>query len=104
VEDAPDNEPVVRALYDRYRRPLFGYVRRLLDGNHQCAEDIVQETMTRAWRHSATLEPDRAGRWLFTVARNLIISGHRRRVARVAEVPLVRLHCTRYARPWKNGE
>jgi hypothetical protein len=64
-----DDETVIRALYDRYRRPLFGYVLRSVGGDHQYAEDIVQETMTRAWAHSPQLDPERAGRWLFTVAR-----------------------------------
>ncbi|MEV0284471.1 MULTISPECIES: sigma-70 family RNA polymerase sigma factor [unclassified Kribbella] len=83
-----DDETVIRALYDRYRRPLFGYVLRSVGGDHQYAEDIVQETMTRAWAHSAELDPDRAGRWLFTVARNLVISGQRKRAARVTEVAI----------------
>lgn len=75
-------------MYQRYGRPLFGYVLRSVGGDYQYAEDIVQETMMRAWQHSPELEPERSGRWLFTVARNLIISGHRRRQSRVAEVPL----------------
>ena len=79
---------MIRALYDRYRRPLFGYVLRSVGGDHQYAEDIVQETMTRAWAHSAELDPDQAGRWLFTVARNLVISGRRKRAARVTEVAI----------------
>ena len=83
-----DDDTAIRALYDRYRRPLFGYVLRSVGGDHQYAEDIVQETMTRAWAHSADLDPDRAGRWLFTVARNLVVSGQRKRVARVTEVPI----------------
>jgi RNA polymerase sigma-70 factor (ECF subfamily) len=83
-----DDERVIRALYDRYRRPLFGYVLRSVGGDHQYAEDIVQETMARAWTHSADLDPDRAGRWLFTVARNLVISGRRKRAARVTEVAI----------------
>jgi RNA polymerase sigma-70 factor, ECF subfamily len=76
------------ALYDKYGRPLFGYVLRSVGGDHQYAEDIVQETMTRAWQKSSSLDPDRAGPWLFTVARNLVISGHRRRAARATEVPI----------------
>lgn len=84
----PENETAVRALYDRYRRPLFGYVLRAVGGDYQHAEDIVQETMMRAWQNSSDLEPERAGRWLFTVARNLVISRHRRREARASEVPL----------------
>lgn len=88
MEEAPDKEAIARALYDRYRRPLLGYVLRSVGGHYQYAEDIVQETMMRAWRHPVVLEPERAGQWLFTVARNLIISGHRRRTARVREVPI----------------
>jgi RNA polymerase sigma-70 factor, ECF subfamily len=61
-----DDDTAIRALYDRYRRPLFGFVLRSVGGDHQYAEDIVQETMTRAWAHSADLDPDRAGGWLFT--------------------------------------
>jgi RNA polymerase sigma-70 factor, ECF subfamily len=83
-----DDDTVIRALYDKYRRPLFGYVLRSVGGDRQYAEDIVQETMARAWTHSAELDPDRAGGWLFTVARNLVISGRRKRGARVTEVPI----------------
>jgi len=83
-----ENETTVGALYARYRRPLFGYVLRAVDGDFQHAEDIVQETMMRAWQKSSELEPDRAGRWLFVVARNLVISRHRRRESRAGEVPL----------------
>ncbi|TDD16987.1 sigma-70 family RNA polymerase sigma factor [Kribbella turkmenica] len=83
-----DDDTAIRALYDRYRRPLFGYVLRSVGGDHQYAEDIVQETMARAWAHAAELDPDRAGRWLFTVARNLVISGRRKRAARVTEVAI----------------
>jgi len=72
-----------------YRRPLLGFVLPLVNGDRQAAEDIVQETMLRAWQHSAQLIPERAGSWLHTVARNLAISTyHRRRLARPAEVPL----------------
>ena len=88
MEKAPDQETDVRALYDKYSRPLLGYVLRSVGGDYQYAEDIVQETMMRAWRDPVVLEPERAGRWLFKVARNLIISGHRRRTARVKEVPI----------------
>ncbi|GLZ42990.1 sigma-70 family RNA polymerase sigma factor [Actinokineospora sp. NBRC 105648] len=78
----------VRELYSRYRRPLHGYVLRAVGGDHQRAEDVVQETLLRAWRHADSLEADKAGPWLYTVAKNLVISGYRRQSARVAEVPI----------------
>jgi len=88
TDGGSDREADIGALYDRYRDPLFGYVLRSVAGDYQYAEDIVQETMMRAWQSSQSVDPDRAGPWLFTVARNLVISGHRRRGARAAEVPI----------------
>jgi RNA polymerase sigma-70 factor (ECF subfamily) len=79
---------VVRQLYGRWRGPLHGYVLRMVGGDYQHAEDIVQETLLRAWRHSDELSPEQAGPWLYTVARNLVVSGYRRRGARATEVPM----------------
>lgn len=81
------DDAALRAMYDRYRGPLMGYVLRLV-GDYQRAEDIVQETMTRAWQRTQPLTPRDAGPWLFTVAHNLVVSGFRRRDARPPEVPL----------------
>lgn len=78
----------VRALYCRYQAPLMSYVLPAVAGDYQSAEDIVQETLVRAWRRRSTLNMERAGPWLHTVAHNLIVSGHRRREARPPEVPL----------------
>jgi DNA-directed RNA polymerase specialized sigma24 family protein len=73
----------------RHRAPLVGYVLPLVNGGLQAGEDVVQETMLRGWQHSTELEPDKAGPWLHTVARNIAISAyHRRRRTRPAEVPL----------------
>jgi RNA polymerase sigma-70 factor (ECF subfamily) len=47
VNDAPEADTVIRILYDRYRLPLFGYVLQSAGGDHQYAEDIVQETGRR---------------------------------------------------------
>ena len=43
------------------------------------AEDVVQETLLRAWQHpEVTNDSERsAGAWLFTVARNMIIDERR---------------------------
>jgi len=72
-----------------YRLPLVGFVLPLVNGDVHAAEDVVQETMLRGWQHARELNPEHAGSWLHTVARNIAISAyHRRRRARPREVPL----------------
>jgi RNA polymerase sigma-70 factor (ECF subfamily) len=82
------DDDLLRTLYDQHAAALYGFVRRLVDGDRQHAEDIVQETLLRAWRHPDALTGDRTRPWLFTVARNLVISRHPARRARAPEVPL----------------
>jgi RNA polymerase sigma-70 factor (ECF subfamily) len=62
----------LRALHDSHASVLRGYVRRLT-GDDARAEDIVQETMIRAWKHGIENEQSGSRAWLFTVARNLVI-------------------------------
>lgn len=78
----------VRALYARYGRSVLGRVLRLANGDYQRAEDIVQETFLRAWQHRDSLDADRAGPWLHTVAHNLVVSAYRRAQARPPEAEL----------------
>ncbi|TDC34080.1 sigma-70 family RNA polymerase sigma factor [Micromonospora sp. 15K316] len=63
----------------------------LTRGQRQTAEDLLQETMLRAWRNldSVPTEPDAARRWLCTVARRLVIDDVRLRQGRPAEIQLV---------------
>jgi RNA polymerase sigma-70 factor (ECF subfamily) len=82
------DEEFMRLLYAGYYRPLSAYVSRLVQGDGRAAEDIVQETLLRAWRHADALEPDSAGPWLYTVAHNLAVSQYYRRPQHRAEVPM----------------
>ena len=69
---------VMRVLYDEHAAALWRYVVRLT-GDTARAEDVVQETLLRAWRHpEVTDDSERSARaWLFTVARNLVIDERR---------------------------
>src|SRR5580698_6546164 len=49
-------------------------------------EDIVQETLLRAWQHPEAIAGRPARPWLFAVARNLAIDSYRARRARPHEV------------------
>lgn len=83
-----DDEALLRALHAEHGDALFGHALRLCDGDRQRAEDLVQETLLRAWRHPDALDPARGSprAWLFTTARHLAIDAWRRREARVGEV------------------
>jgi RNA polymerase sigma-70 factor, ECF subfamily len=84
--DAGERE--LRALYDAHAIALLRYALRLCDGDRAQAEDLVQETLVRAWRHLDRLDPTAAPvrPWLFTVAQHLAIDAHRARRARPPEV------------------
>ncbi|WP_307846138.1 sigma-70 family RNA polymerase sigma factor [Actinospica durhamensis] len=87
------DEARLRALYDQYGGQLFGYVLRQTHGDRQAAEDIVQETLLRAWTHPDALDPAKGSvrAWLFAVARNLVIDAARARQARPREIASERL-------------
>jgi RNA polymerase sigma-70 factor (ECF subfamily) len=69
---------LLRALHDEHGPALWRYV-VWLTSDRQLAEDVVQETLVRAWRHPQVLDQSEssAKAWLFTVARNLVIDNKR---------------------------
>uniref|UniRef100_UPI001F22BDF7 sigma-70 family RNA polymerase sigma factor n=1 Tax=Actinomadura craniellae TaxID=2231787 RepID=UPI001F22BDF7 len=75
----------MRALYAEHGGALLGYALRLTGGDRQHAEDVVQETLLRAWRNPQALAGRPVRPWLFTVARNLVVDAHRARQARPPE-------------------
>lgn len=79
----------LRALHESYAGPLFVFAYRAL-GDRATAEEVVQDTVVRAWQHADRFDPSRAslGTWLFAIARNRIIDERRRRGARPREVTL----------------
>jgi RNA polymerase sigma-70 factor (ECF subfamily) len=67
----------MRELYDEHGGALLRYAWRLT-GDRARAEDVVQETLLRAWQHPEVTADERPARaWLFTVARNMIIDERR---------------------------
>jgi RNA polymerase sigma-70 factor (ECF subfamily) len=79
---------LLRALHAEHGDALHAHALRLVNGDRTRAEDLVQETLLRAWRHPESLDPTRGSvrAWLFTTARNLAIDAWRRRSTRVGEV------------------
>jgi RNA polymerase sigma-70 factor, ECF subfamily len=81
------DERLLRTLYTEHGGSLLGYVERLTGGDRQQAEDVVQETLLRAWRHADRLAAESARPWLFTVARNIAIDRARARRSRMDDAP-----------------
>jgi RNA polymerase sigma-70 factor, ECF subfamily len=81
-------DAALRMLYEQHAAPLLSYALRLTGGDRGRSEDIVQETLLRAWRHPQALDPERGPvrSWLFTVARNVAVDAHRARRSRPTEV------------------
>lgn len=82
------DEARLRRLYDEHATALLGFAMRLSNGDRGRAEDIVQETLVRAWRNPQALDASRGPvrPWLFTVAHRVAIDAHRARSARPTEV------------------
>jgi len=80
------DEDLIRALYAEHAAPLLRYAMHLMNGDRQRAEDIVQETLLRAWQHPEAIADRPARPWLFAVARNLAIDAYRAKRARPHEV------------------
>lgn len=82
-------EHELAALQREHGGPLLALLLRLCDGDRQRAEDLLQETLLRAWQHPEALHADGFASvrpWLSTVARRLAIDAIRARRARPAEV------------------
>ncbi|MGC4896518.1 sigma-70 family RNA polymerase sigma factor [Micromonospora sp. DT31] len=82
------SDQLIRMLYAEHAGPLLMFVMRLTGGDRQRAEDIVQETLLRAWRNAHRLGVQGQGSlrpWLVTVARRIAIDEHRSEQARPPE-------------------
>nr|WP_275414246.1 sigma-70 family RNA polymerase sigma factor [Asanoa ishikariensis] len=84
-----DADELMRVLYREHAGPLLMFVLRLTGGDRQRAEDVVQETLLRAWRNADRLNTSTQPSlrpWLVTVARRIVIDEHRSVQARPQEM------------------
>ncbi|MEV7523039.1 sigma-70 family RNA polymerase sigma factor [Streptomyces sp. NPDC091371] len=85
--DRTDAHALAR-LHSEHGKALYGFLLGLTFGDRHRAEDLLQETLFRAWKHPEALESAHASMrpWLYTVARRLAIDARRARMVRPAEV------------------
>ncbi|MCQ0025491.1 sigma-70 family RNA polymerase sigma factor [Streptomyces somaliensis DSM 40738] len=82
------DERALEVLQREHGPALLSFLVGLTLGDRQRAEDLLQETLVRAWQHPEAFEaPYESMRpWLFTVGRRLAIDARRSRAARPREV------------------
>jgi RNA polymerase sigma-70 factor (ECF subfamily) len=70
-----DDGELLRTLHEEHGGALWSYVVGLTNGDRAQAQDVVQETMLRAWRNPDVLgqTSGSARGWLFTVAKRIVI-------------------------------
>lgn len=73
------DDQLLRTLHDEHAHALWAYVVRLTGGDRAKAQDVVQETLLRAWRTPSVLEQSKGSPrgWLYTVARRIVIDDWR---------------------------
>jgi len=90
-----NQDALMRQLHDEHAAALWNYCLGLTGRDRARAEDVVQETLLRAWRNFSVLDESRGSvrGWLFTVARNIVIDESRTKRSRlefpVSELPEV---------------
>ncbi|WFE25479.1 sigma-70 family RNA polymerase sigma factor [Solwaraspora sp. WMMD791] len=84
---APADEDALKVAYETHGPILLNYLLRLSGGNRAMAEDVLQETLVRAWNHpeARTADGQWTRAWLFTVARRIAIDHIRSSQARPTE-------------------
>ncbi|MFG3306657.1 sigma-70 family RNA polymerase sigma factor [Streptomyces wuyuanensis] len=85
---ATTDEQAMAELQREHGPALLSFLVGLTYGDRQRAEDLLQETLLRAWQHPEAFDaPYESMRpWLFTVGRRLAIDARRSRLARPAEI------------------
>jgi RNA polymerase sigma-70 factor (ECF subfamily) len=81
---ASSEAELLRTLHDQHAGALWAYAVNLTNGDRAKAQDVVQETMLRAWRNPQVLAQTSgsARGWLFTVAKRIVIDEWRTARAR----------------------
>ena len=90
-QDSPggvdSDDALLRGVYEQHGQAVLAYVTRLT-ADRAGAEDILQETLVRAWRHRDVLVNGQGSvrAWMLTVAGRIVVDRARSRAIRPREV------------------
>jgi RNA polymerase sigma-70 factor (ECF subfamily) len=70
-------------LFERYRRPVYAFISRMLNGDAMTADDVFQDLWIKVMNKIAAYQDDgRFAAWLFRIARNQVLEHFRREKSR----------------------
>lgn len=77
------DKQVIDELYDAYAPTLFGVVLRIVQ-SEEIAEDVLQETFVKVWKHGSDYDPKKGTlfTWMLNIARRKAIDKTRSRAFR----------------------
>ncbi len=87
-------QPAFKILYERHERDVFRFILRLVR-DRTLAEDLLQETFLRAYRHLDRFDTNRSFRaWLYGIARYASLNAlrGRRDAAQLSDSVAARIH------------
>lgn len=77
------DENAVKAVYERFRGPVFAIAMSVLH-DRGLAADASQQTFMKAWQAASTYDPERElGPWIYAIARRTAIDIYRKQVRSV---------------------
>jgi RNA polymerase sigma factor (sigma-70 family) len=78
------DESAVKAVYERFRGPVFAISMSVLH-DHGLAADATQQTFIKAWQAASTYDPERElAPWIYAIARRTAIDIYRKQSRSVA--------------------
>lgn len=80
------SEKAYRELLDRYQRPVFSLVYRMVR-DRELAEDLAQETFVKVFNHLESYNPKyKFSSWIFKIASNLSIDHLRKKTPKMVSL------------------
>lgn len=77
------DEAALEMLFERYRRPLYAFISRMLNGDTMTSDDIFQDMWIKVMNKLAGYREDgKFAPWLFRIARNQVLEHFRREKSR----------------------
>jgi len=77
------DERALEMLFERYRRPVYAFISRMLNGDSMTADDVFQDLWIKVMNKlSAYREDGKFAAWLFRIARNQVLEHFRREKSR----------------------